>query len=123
VAWGHPKGLKAAEAGGDGRAEADVRRLQPWAPRSCAWWLEPRLPQRSHEPQIRALTGIFKEVASIAQDQGVRVAVENHFDFTIDEYVDLLDRIDSDYFGMCYDTGNTLRNGGRPGGVGSDLGP
>jgi sugar phosphate isomerase/epimerase len=116
VAWGHPKGFE----GGKKPEEMDELKrmfnvchiLGAGVMRVVGSSLDYR--NDPHEPQLRALTGIFKEVAAIAQDQGVRVAVENHFDFTIDEYVDLLDRIDSDYFGMCYDTGNTLRNGDDP---------
>jgi 3-oxoisoapionate decarboxylase len=116
VAWGHPKGF---EGGKKPEEMEELKRmfgvchtLGAKVMRVVGSSLDYR--NDPHEPQLRALTGIFKEVAAIGRDQDVRVAVENHFDFTIDEYVDLLDRIDSDYFGMCYDTGNTLRNGDDP---------
>jgi 3-oxoisoapionate decarboxylase len=116
VAWGHPKGF---EGGKKPEEMEELKRmfgvchiLGSNVMRVVGSSLDYR--NEPHEPQLRALTGIFKELAVIAQDQGVRVAVENHFDFTIDEYADLLDRIGSDYFGMCYDTGNTLRNGDDP---------
>jgi 3-oxoisoapionate decarboxylase len=116
VAWGHPKGF---EGGKKPEEMEELKRmfgvchaLDSKVMRVVGSSLDYR--NDPPEPQIRALTGIFKEVAAIAQDQGVRVAVENHFDFTVGEFVDLLDRIDSDYFGMCYDTGNALRNGDDP---------
>jgi sugar phosphate isomerase/epimerase len=116
VAWGHPKGF---EGGKKPEEMEELKRmfgvchiLGAKVMRVVGSSLDYR--NDPHEPQLRALTGIFKEVAAIARDQDVRVAVENHFDFTTDEYVDLLDRIDSDYFGMCFDTGNSLRNGDDP---------
>ena len=44
-----------------------------------------------HEPQLKALTGIFKEAAQVAAGEGVKLAMENHFDFTTDEFMDLVD--------------------------------
>ena len=40
-----------------------------------------------HEPQIQALTAIFKEAAQVAEGEGVKLAMENHFDFTMDEFI------------------------------------
>ena len=67
-----------------------------------------------HEPQLKALTGIFKEAAQVAAGEGVKLAMENHFDFTTDEFMDLVDRVNSPYFGVCFDTGNALRIGDDP---------
>jgi sugar phosphate isomerase/epimerase len=116
VAWGHPKGFEG------GKKPEEMEELKQMfgvchilgakVMRVVGSSLDYR--NDPHEPQLRALTGIFKEVAAIARDHDVRVAVENHFDFTTDEYVDLLNRINSDYFGMCFDTGNSLRNGDDP---------
>jgi 3-oxoisoapionate decarboxylase len=116
IAWGHPKGFEGGKAP-QAMAEmqsmfrvchilgADVMRV---VGSSLDYRNDP------HEPQIRALTGIFKEAALMAQDEGVRLAMENHFDFTTDEFADLIDRVDSPYFGMCFDTGNALRIGDDP---------
>ena len=67
-----------------------------------------------HGPQIERLTGIFKECAKMAGDEGVKLADENHFDFTTDEYLGLFQAVGSPHFGMCFDTGNCLRNGDEP---------
>ncbi len=37
------------------------------------------------------------------------MAVENHFDFTSDEFLQLLEAVDSPYLGLNFDTGNFLR--------------
>ena len=50
----------------------------------------------------------------MAGDQGVKLADENHFDFTTDEYLGLFQAVGSPHFGMCFDTGNCLRNGDDP---------
>jgi 3-oxoisoapionate decarboxylase len=39
----------------------------------------------------------------------VKLAVENHIDFTSDEIYQLLSEVDSPYFGLNFDTGNFLR--------------
>jgi sugar phosphate isomerase/epimerase len=50
----------------------------------------------------------------MAEGEGVKLAMENHFDFTTEEFIDLVDRINSPYFGVCFDTGNALRIGDDP---------
>jgi sugar phosphate isomerase/epimerase len=39
----------------------------------------------------------------------VKLAVENHIDYTADECLELLERVDSPYLGLNFDTGNFLR--------------
>jgi len=56
----------------------------------------------------------FKEAAQVAASEGVKLAMENHFDFITDEFMDLVDRVNSPYFGVCFDTGNALRIGDDP---------
>lgn len=38
----------------------------------------------------------------------MRLAIENHKDFRIDQMLDMLKRIDSEYIGVCVDTGNSF---------------
>ena len=38
----------------------------------------------------------------------MRLAIENHKDFRIDQMLDMLRRIDSEYIGVCVDTGNSF---------------
>jgi sugar phosphate isomerase/epimerase len=52
---------------------------------------------------------MFKKAVKVAKDAGVRLAVENHIDFTSDEILELLTEVDSEYFGLNFDTGNFLR--------------
>jgi sugar phosphate isomerase/epimerase len=43
-----------------------------------------------------------------AAERGVRLAIENHMDFVLGEYLHLFDRLKADHFGVCLDTGNPL---------------
>jgi sugar phosphate isomerase/epimerase len=116
VAWGHPKGFEGGKAP---EAMADLKKMFPVCHTLGANVMRvvgSSLDYRNdpHEPQLRALTGIFKEAALMAEAEGVKLAMENHFDFTTDEFMDLVDRVDSPYFGVCFDTGNSLRIGDDP---------
>ncbi len=44
----------------------------------------------------------------IAARAGVHLAVENHKDWRIDEFVDILKRLSSRHVGVCVDTGNSI---------------
>ena len=110
-AWGHPDGLEA----GKNRDEyhsmvnqiknaklvgADVMRV---VASSLMFRFEP------HGPQIDILVEWFKEAVNVAKEYDVKLAVENHIDYTSDECVELLERVDSPYLGLNLDTGNFLR--------------
>jgi sugar phosphate isomerase/epimerase len=62
-----------------------------------------------HGPQIDILVEWFKEAVVVAKEYDVKLAVENHIDYTADECVELLERVDSPYLGLNLDTGNFLR--------------
>jgi sugar phosphate isomerase/epimerase len=110
-AWGHPDGL---EAGKNRKAYddmiahipnarligADVMRI---VASSLMFRFEP------HGPQIDILVDWLKDAVQVAEANGVRLAVENHIDYTSDECVELLDRVGSPYLGLNLDTGNFLR--------------
>ena len=110
-AWGHPDGLE----GGNNqdayrdmlssfeRAQAIGAKVMRVVGSSLMFRKEP------HEPQIHRLTGMFRDAVKVAQEYGIRMAVENHIDFTADEMVTLLDAVDSPYLGINFDTGNFLR--------------
>lgn len=110
-AWGHPDGLERGK-NWDAYKEmvdciprakaigADVMRV---VGSSLMFRHEP------HKPQIEALTKMFKEAVKIAKDNGVKMAVENHIDFTGEEILELLDGVGSDHLGLNFDTGNFLR--------------
>jgi sugar phosphate isomerase/epimerase len=62
-----------------------------------------------HGPQLEALAHMLAEGAKAAQDRGIRLAIENHIDFTAAEIESLLDRVSSPHLGLCFDTGNCVR--------------
>jgi sugar phosphate isomerase/epimerase len=110
-AWGHPDGLAGGrnqEAYGDmirslERAKligADVMRV---VGSSLRFRHEP------HQPQIERLTAMFRDAVKVAESQGIRLAVENHIDFTADEMLGLVEGVGSPYLGINFDTGNLLR--------------
>lgn len=83
-AWGHPDGLERGQnwtaydemVAGIPNAVligADVMRV---VGSSLMFRHEP------HVPQVEALAKMFKEAVKIAKDNGVKLAVENHIDFT-----------------------------------------
>ena len=110
-AWGHPDGL---EAGKNRAAFDDMIAQIPNAKligadvmRVVASSLEFRF--EPHGPQLDILVDWFKEAVVVAEANGVKLAVENHIDYTSDECVELLDRVDSPFLGLNLDTGNFLR--------------
>ena len=110
-AWGHPDGLERGQnwtayeemVAGIPRAKAigaDVMRV---VGSSLMFRHEP------HGPQIKALVEMFKKAIKVAEDHGIKMAVENHIDFTGDEILQLLNEVGSPNFGLNFDTGNFLR--------------
>jgi 3-oxoisoapionate decarboxylase len=110
-AWGHPDGLERGQnftaydemvAGIPHAKEigADVMRV---VGSSLMFRHEP------HGPQVKALAKMFKKAVKVAKEYNVKLAVENHIDFTSDEILQLLEMVDSEYFGLNFDTGNFLR--------------
>lgn len=110
-AWGHPDGL---ERGKNWDAYKDMVDSIPRAKAIGADIM--RVVGSSlmfrHEPhgeQIKALIKMFKEAVKVAEASGVKLAVENHIDFTADEILQLLEGVNSKNFGLNFDTGNFLR--------------
>jgi sugar phosphate isomerase/epimerase len=110
-AWGHPDGLEAGKNRGEFESMikqipyakligADVMRI---VASSLMFRFEP------HGPQIDILVDWLKEAVVVAEANDVKLAVENHIDYTADECVEILDRVDSPYLGLNLDTGNFLR--------------
>lgn len=110
-AWGHPDGL---ERGKNPEAFAEMKRCIPKAKlmgtdvmritgSSLMFRHEP------HGPQIEALTVQLREAVKIAEDNDVKLAIENHIDYTADEIMQLIENVDSPNFGVNFDTGNFLR--------------
>ncbi|NRA38055.1 MAG: sugar phosphate isomerase/epimerase [Planctomycetes bacterium] len=110
-AWGHPDGLEGgsnelmfremiehiSHAAAIG---ADVMRV---VGSSLMFRFEP------HEPQLKQLAKWFGEAQRIADDHGIKLAVENHIDYNSDEICQLLDGVNNENFGVNFDSGNFVR--------------
>lgn len=110
-AWGHPDGL---ERGGNPAAFEEMKRLIPCTKMIGADVMRVTgsslmFRHEDHEPQVKALIKQFKEAVKIAEDNGVKMAVENHIDYTADEILQIVEGVDSPNFGVNFDTGNFLR--------------
>ena len=116
AAWGHPDGY---EGGKNPGAFDDLKKqfktceilgakVMRIVGSSLAFRNEPR------GPQIASLSKLLKKPAAMAEERGVRLAMENHFDFTADEILEILNNVGSEYLGVTYDTGNALRIGDDP---------
>ncbi len=110
-AWGHPNGLERGlnlEAFEEMKAlipktrllNTDVMRITGSA---FDWRHE------NHRDHIARLVPQYKEAVKIAEDHGVRLAAENHIDFTSDEMLEIIEKVGSPNFGINFDTGNFLR--------------
>ncbi len=110
-AWGHPDGLERGKNFKEydvmvksfERAKAIGANVMRVVGSSLMFRHEP------HGPQIEALTKMFKKAVKVAEDYGIKMAVENHIDFTADEILQIIENVGSDYFGINFDTGNFLR--------------
>ena len=110
-AWGHPDGL----AGGTNPAAyADMIRNLEHARAIGATVMRVvgsslRFRCEPHAPQLERLARMFSEAVKEAERFGIRLAVENHIDFTADEMLQLLTEVGSPFLGINFDTGNFLR--------------
>jgi len=116
VAWGHPDGF---EGGKKPEAADDLIKhlkscqvLNAHVMRIVVSSLAFR--HESHGPQIERVSKILKNLMPRVEETGVKLAIENHFDFTSDELLEILNRVDSDLLGVNFDTGNALRIGENP---------
>jgi sugar phosphate isomerase/epimerase len=110
-AWGHPHGL---EGGRNTDAYKEMiasldHSVRIGAPVMRVVGSSLQFRKEPHEPQLLRLAGMFREAVKAAEDHGIRLAVENHIDFTADEMLWLLTEVGSPYLGMNFDTGNFLR--------------
>lgn len=110
-AWGHPDGL---EAGKNRAAYDDMVRQMDYAVAIGADVMRVvgsslMFRHEPHMPQLEILADWFTDAAKIAGDKGVKLAMENHIDYTADECVWLIESVGSPNFGLNFDTGNFLR--------------
>ena len=110
-AWGHTDGL---EGGSNQRAYKEMIQSFEYASEIGARVMRVvgsslMFRHQPHEPQLERLTAMFREAVKVAETWGIKMAVENHIDFTADEMLRLLDAVGSPYLGINFDTGNFLR--------------
>ena len=110
-AWGHPNGL---ERGLSPEAFEEMKMLIPKTrlmgtdvmrvTGSAFDWRH-----ENHRDHIARLVPMYKEAVKIAEEHGVKIAAENHIDFTADEMLEIIESVGSPNFGINFDTGNFLR--------------
>ena len=110
-AWGHPDGL---EGGANRDAYREMIRCFESARLIGAKVMRVvgsslMFRNQPHGPQIESLTAMFREAVKVAEEYDIRMAVENHIDFTADEMLRLLGEVNSPWLGINFDTGNFLR--------------
>jgi sugar phosphate isomerase/epimerase len=116
VAWGHPLGLQGGKSQDAVRdmishyttcrlLDANVMRIVG---------SNRRLMTEPKARQLERLMHVLKDPVKRAEDEGLKLALENHLDFTADDILELLTHIDSKSLGVTYDTGNALRLGEHP---------
>ncbi len=112
LSWGHPRGL---ETGKNKEAIEDLKQFIEIANffgnnviRIVGGGLADRA-EESLQPQIERLSVVLKEIVDVAATYNIILAMENHMDFTADEQLEILERIDSPYLRVLLDTGNNLR--------------
>jgi sugar phosphate isomerase/epimerase len=110
-AWGHPDGLE----GGKNEKEYDKMienfeyakaigaKVMRVVGSSLTFRFEP------HAPQIERLSKMFSNAVKVAKEYDIKMAMENHFDFSSDEFVTLFKNVNSPYLGLNFDSGNFLR--------------
>jgi len=110
-AWGHPDGLEGGKNKKEFKAMIDsfaqAQGIGAKVMRVVGSSLMFRF--EDHQQQIRRLVKMFKEAVKVAQDHGIKMAVENHIDFTAKEILQLLQEVGSPYLGLNFDTGNFAR--------------
>jgi sugar phosphate isomerase/epimerase len=113
LSWGHPRGL---ETGKNPAAAEDLKKTV-----EAAKFLGTRvlrivcggLADRLQEPVPLQKERILKMLPGLvehARAHDVVLAMENHLDFTADEQVEILQKINSPNLRVTLDTGNNLRN-------------
>jgi len=110
-AWGHADGLE----GGKNTAEYDemirsldhAKQIGAKVMRVVGSSFSFRF--EDHQEQITRLVKMFREAVKVAADFDIKLAIENHIDFTGQEILQLLEEVDSPYLGLNFDTGNFAR--------------
>lgn len=111
LAWGHPSGLeggKNLKAAEDLKSHFETTKIlgaKVMRIVASSW----RFRHESHKDQVDKVSEILKPIADIAASYDIKMALENHIDFTSDEVLEILNGVGSKHLGVNFDTGNALR--------------
>ena len=110
-----------AEAAREGRADLYFEIAQVFANRvikaclaGCLVRFKEKWDRAAAERQVEEKICDLRAVEEVARKFGIRVAFENHIDFTSDELARIMGAVESDYVGFCWDTANQLFFGEDP---------
>lgn len=78
-----------------------------WSPGMNARWKE-HWDQQKADEYVNADIEATAKLAEFAEEYGIRLAFENHLDYTFEEVARILDTVQSPYVGLQFDTGNPL---------------
>lgn len=76
-----------------------------------------------HQPSVEEIVATARGLVPALEDAGVTLAIENHDRFDCDVLIDILQRIGSEYVGICLDTVNSFGALEGPARVVEALGP
>ena len=117
VSWGTPNGLntgKSPEAVEDLLAHIDLMHLLDVNVLRIVGGSK-RTAHEPHGPALERLATIIRErCVPAAERAGVTLAFENHWDYTAEEVLGLIQAVDSPWLKVTLDTGNALRVGDDP---------
>ncbi|MGQ9585896.1 MAG: sugar phosphate isomerase/epimerase family protein [Anaerolineae bacterium] len=110
-AWGHPRGLEAGKSekafhemiAAFGHAHLLGAKVMRVVSSNRVFRSEP------HGPQLQRLKEWYRQAVEVAERYDIRLAVENHLDYSADELVEILESVSSPYIGITFDTGNFVR--------------
>jgi sugar phosphate isomerase/epimerase len=110
-AWGHPDGL---EGGRNQKAFDEMVKSIEYAKAIGAKVMRVtgaslQFRKEPHAPMLEKLTRQFDQAVKVAAQADVKLADENHIDFSSDEMLSLIKAVNSPYFGINFDTGNFMR--------------
>jgi sugar phosphate isomerase/epimerase len=63
---------------------------------------------KDHEPSIAEIVELLKPFATQFKEARIKLAIENHDRLTCAEFNEIIDRVGSDWVGICLDTVNSL---------------
>lgn len=110
-AWGHPDGL---EGGKNLKAYDEMLEMMEYAVAIGAKVMRVvgsslMFRFENHQEQIERLSKQFTDAMKEADKYGLKLADENHIDFTADEMLQIINNVGHPNFGINFDTGNFMR--------------